>query len=92
MNAQATTPKGKTIQTPAELLDLGIGIFVPIYRACAQLGTPANVVDEMETWQVASMLGIGMDDGTSDAPHGHTGGPPAPGSLSHGRSRRARKA
>lgn len=84
MNAQRTTPtKGKTLGIPAALAQTPLDLFAPVYRGCAQNGVDALAVDEMEVWQVASTLGIGMDDtGSTGA---GSDGPPAPGDLSRGR-------
>ncbi len=73
---------------PSQVEGMAIGIFVPIYRACAQLGMSAPIVDEMEVWEVASVLGVDMGDTSTPA----TGGPPPPGALSRGRARRRKAA
>lgn len=87
MNAQRTTNKGRTISAPQALESTPLEMFAPVYRACAQHGVDALAVDEMEVWQVASELGVGME--TDSSRPAAAGGPPPPGALSRGRRRRA---
>lgn len=86
MTAQRTTPKGKTLTAPAALAESPLELFSTVYRGCAVLGIPKGEVDEMEVWEVASTLGVDMDDGSTSTP-GSSGAPPPPGSLSRGRRR-----
>lgn len=65
MTAPAPTAQGtKTLRSPAYLEGTDIDLFAPVYAACASRGISALDVDEMEVWQVATILEVDM--GTAD--------------------------
>lgn len=49
---------------------------MPIYTALARLGLSAREVDDCEIWQIAAMLGVGVDTARPDVPFSKGGRDP----------------
>lgn len=45
-----------------------LGEFGPVLHAMAKLGIPASVVDDMELWQLAAMLGVDIETDSAALP------------------------